>query len=221
LNAYFSYFATLSLVTTAAGTMTWRGTSGGTSSGKHMLLVKVGTGIGCGIVAGGQIHHGARGAAGDIGHIRATSEEIVCRCGNVGCLEAVAGGQALAQRLAAEGADTANSRDVVQLVRSGDATAMRMVREAGRSLGEVLAGTVNFFNPAVIVIGGDIAEAQAQLIAGVREGIFSRSLALATRDLRIVPCQLGDRAGITGAAMMAIDHVLSPDAVDRALQAAA
>jgi predicted NBD/HSP70 family sugar kinase len=188
---------------------------------EHLLLVKVGTGIGCGIVAGGQIHHGARGAAGDIGHIRATSEEIVCRCGNVGCLEAVAGGQALAERLAAEGADTANSRDVVQLVRSGDATAMRMVREAGRSLGEVLAGTVNFFNPAVIVIGGDIAEAQAQLIAGVREGIFSRSLALATRDLRIVPCQLGDRAGITGAAMMAIDHVLSPDAVDRALQAAA
>jgi predicted NBD/HSP70 family sugar kinase len=188
---------------------------------EHMLLVKVGTGIGCGIVAGGQIHHGARGAAGDIGHIRATSEEIVCRCGNVGCLEAVAGGQALAQRLAAEGADTANSRDVVQLVRSGDATAMRMVREAGRSLGEVLAGTVNFFNPAVIVIGGDIAEAEAQLIAGVREGIFSRSLALATRDLRIVPCQLGDRAGITGAAMMAIDHVLAPDAVDRTLQAAA
>jgi predicted NBD/HSP70 family sugar kinase len=80
---------------------------------------------------------------------------------------------------------------------------------------------VNFFNPAVIVIGGDIAEAHAQLLAGVREGIFSRSLALATRDLRIVPCRLGDRAGITGAAMMSIDHALSPDAVDRALQAAA
>jgi predicted NBD/HSP70 family sugar kinase len=185
----------------------------------HLLLVKVGTGIGCGIVAGGEIHHGARGAAGDIGHIRATSEDVVCRCGNVGCLEAVAGGQALAERLAAEGADTHNSRDVVALVRAGDATAMRMVRDAGRSLGEVLAGTVNFFNPAVIVIGGDIAEAQAQLLAGVREGIFSRSLALATRDLRIVPCRLGDRAGITGAAMMAIDEVLSPQAVDRALQA--
>jgi predicted NBD/HSP70 family sugar kinase len=189
---------------------------------EHLLLVKVGTGIGCGIVAGGEIHHGARGAAGDIGHIRATaSEEVVCRCGNVGCLEAVAGGQALAERLAAEGADTANSRDVVALVRAGDATAMRMIRDAGRTLGEVLAGTVNFFNPAVIVIGGDIAEAHAQLLAGVREGIFSRSLALATRDLRIVPCRLGDRAGITGAAMMSIDRALSPDAVDRALQAAA
>jgi predicted NBD/HSP70 family sugar kinase len=189
---------------------------------EHLLLVKVGTGIGCGIVAGGEIHHGARGAAGDIGHIRATaSEEVVCRCGNVGCLEAVAGGQALAERLAAGGAETANSRDVVALVGAGDATAMRMVRDAGRTLGEVLAGTVNFFNPAVIVIGGDIAEAHAQLLAGVREGIFSRSLALATRDLRIVPCRLGDRAGITGAAMMSIDHALSPDAVDRALQAAA
>ncbi len=91
---------------------------------------------------------------------------------------------------------------------------------AGR-LGEVLAGTVNFFNPAVIVIGGDIAEAHAQLLAGVREGIFSRSLPLATRDLRIVPSRLGDRAGVIGAATMAIEHVLSPDAVDRSLQSAA
>ncbi len=185
---------------------------------EHLLLVKVGTGIGCGIVAGGEIHHGARGAAGDIGHIRATSEDVVCKCGNVGCLEAVAGGQALALRLAAEGADTANSRDVVRLVKAGDATAMRMVRDAGRSLGEVLAGTVNFFNPEIIVIGGDIAEAQDQLLAGVREGIFSRSLALATRDLRIVPCQLGDRAGVIGAAIMAIDRVLAPEAIDRGLQ---
>jgi predicted NBD/HSP70 family sugar kinase len=189
---------------------------------KHLLLIKVGTGIGCGIVADGHIHRGARGAAGDIGHIRATSrDDIVCRCGNVGCLEAVAGGQALAQRLADSGEDASHSRDVVRLVRAGHAGAIRMVRDAGRTLGEVLAGTVNFFNPAVIVIGGDIAEAHAQLLAGVREGIFSRSLPLATRDLRIVPSRLGDRAGVTGAAIMAIEHVLSPDAVDRSIQPAA
>jgi predicted NBD/HSP70 family sugar kinase len=193
----------------------WRNTS-------HLLLVKVGTGIGCGIVAEGEIHRGARGAAGDIGHIRATSNgDVICRCGNVGCLEAIAGGQALADRLAEAGHDAANSRDVVRLVREGDATAIRMVRDAGRTLGEVLAGTVNFFNPAVIVIGGDIAEAHAQLLAGVREGIFSRSLPLATRDLRIVPSRLGDRAGITGAAITAIEHVLSPAAVDRTLHTAA
>jgi predicted NBD/HSP70 family sugar kinase len=191
--------------------MHWRDT-------EHLLLVKVGTGIGCGIVAGGRIHRGALGAAGDIGHIRATRENVICRCGNVGCLEAVAGGHALARRLAAEGADAADSRDVVRLVQAGHAAATRMVREAGRSLGEVLAGTVNFFNPAVIVIGGDIGEAQAPLLAGAREGIFSRSLALATRDLRIVPCQLGDRAGVVGAAVMVIERVLAPEAIDQALQ---
>lgn len=195
--------------------MYWRDT-------EHFLLIKVGTGIGCGIVADGHIHRGARGAAGDIGHIRATSsEDVICRCGNVGCLEAVAGGLALAERLAAQGADTTQSRDVVRLVRSGHAGAIRMVRDAGRTLGEVLAGTVNFFNPAVIVIGGDIAEAHAQLLAGVREGIFSRSLPLATRDLRIVPSRLGDRAGVIGAATMVIEQVLSPDAVDRSLAPAA
>jgi predicted NBD/HSP70 family sugar kinase len=187
---------------------------------QHLLMIKVGTGIGCGIVAGGEIHRGSRGAAGDIGHIRATErDDVVCRCGNIGCLEAVAGGQALAARLAATGLDASHSRDVVRLVRAGDAAAVRMVRDAGRTLGEVLAGTVNFFNPAVIVVGGDIAEAHAQLLAGVREGIFSRSLPLATRDLRIVPSRLSDRAGVIGAAIMAVEHVLSPDAVDRALQA--
>jgi predicted NBD/HSP70 family sugar kinase len=187
----------------------------------HLLLVKVGTGIGCGIVADGHIHRGARGAAGDIGHIRATGEDVICACGNIGCLEAVAGGHALATRLAASGVDASNSRDVVRLVHEGNVKATQMVRAAGRTLGEVLAGTVNFFNPAVIVIGGDIAEAHAQLLAGVREGIFSRSLPLATRDLRVVPCRLGDRAGITGAAITAIEQVLAPAAVDRTLQAAA
>jgi predicted NBD/HSP70 family sugar kinase len=187
----------------------------------HLLFVKVGTGIGCGIVADGHIHRGARGAAGDIGHIRATGEDVICACGNVDCLEAVAGGHALATRLAASGIEASNSRDVVRLVHEGNASATQMVRAAGRTLGEVLAGTVNFFNPAVIVIGGDIAEAHAQLLAGVREGIFSRSLPLATRDLRIVPCRLGDRAGVSGAAITAIEQVLSPAAVDQTLQAAA
>jgi predicted NBD/HSP70 family sugar kinase len=193
--------------------MHWRDTA-------HLLMIKVGTGIGCGIVAGGDIYRGARGAAGDIGHIRATArEDVVCRCGNIGCLEAVAGGQALADALTAAGIPAEHSRAVVALVRAGNPRAIRMVREAGRTLGEVLAGTVNFFNPGVIVIGGDIAEAHEHLLAGVREGIFGRSLPLATRDLRIVPSRLGDRAGVIGAATMVTEHVLSPGAVDQALAA--
>jgi predicted NBD/HSP70 family sugar kinase len=186
----------------------------------HLLFVKVGTGVGCGVVVGGHIHRGAQGAAGDIGHIRITDDEgVVCRCGNVGCLEAVAGGSAMAARLRERGFDATGSRDVVRLVRDGVPEAVRLVRQAGRELGAVLAGSVNLVNPSVIVIGGDVAEAHEQLLAGVREVVYQRSLPLATRHLRIAPSTLGDRAGVIGAAVMAIEHVLAPAAVDKALAA--
>jgi predicted NBD/HSP70 family sugar kinase len=184
----------------------------------HLLFIKVGTGIGAGIVAGGGIQRGAEGAAGDIGHIRVSADpQVVCRCGNVGCLEAVAGGRALAAQLRELGLEAESSPDVVALVRAGNPEASRLVREAGRVLGEVLASAVNLFNPAVIVIGGDIADAHEQLLAGVREVVYQRSLPLATRNLRLVRSSLGDRAGVTGAAVMVIEHVLSPEAVDREL----
>jgi predicted NBD/HSP70 family sugar kinase len=188
---------------------------------EHLMFIKVGTGIGCGIVAGRAIHRGAQGAAGDIGHIRlAGHENVVCRCGNLGCLEAVAGGDALARRLTEAGVEAANSRGVARLARADDAMAVRMVREAGRSLGEVLAGCVNFFNPGVIVVGGDVGQAP-ELLAGVREVTIQRSLPLATGELSIVPSRLGDRAGVVGAAIMVIEHVLAPDVVDRVVQAGA
>jgi predicted NBD/HSP70 family sugar kinase len=187
---------------------------------EHLMFVKVGTGIGCGIVAGRAIHRGAQGAAGDIGHIRlAGHEDVVCHCGNLGCVEAVAGGGALARRLSEAGIEAHDSRDVVRLVRADDASAVRMVREAGRYLGEVLASCVNFFNPGVIVIGGDLGEAP-ELLAGVREVTIQRSLPLATGELAIVASRLGDRAGVIGAAVMVVEHVLAPDVVDRVVHAA-
>lgn len=188
---------------------------------EHLLYVKVGTGIGCGIVAGRAIHRGAQGGAGDIGHISVSGrDDVVCRCGNLGCLEAVAGGRALAQQLTDAGVEASGSRDVVALARAGNPQAVRMVREAGRALGSVLASCVNFFNPSVIVVGGDLADAHEQLLAGVREVTFQRSLPLATQDLRTVPSELGDRAGVVGAAIMVIEHVLAPEVIDRALTAA-
>ena len=189
---------------------------------QHLLFVKVGTGIGCGIVVGGEIHRGGQGAAGDIGHVSIDGhDDVHCRCGNTGCLEAVAGGRALARRLSEAGFDTRNARDVVRLVLAGEPQANRMVREAGRSLGDVLAALVNFFNPGAIVIGGDLAQTQEQLLAGVREAVFQRSTPLATHDLRIVTSRLGDRAGAAGAARLAIEHVLAPEAVDRVIEATA
>ncbi|RVX39877.1 putative NBD/HSP70 family sugar kinase [Nonomuraea polychroma] len=187
---------------------------------KHMIFVKIGTGVGCGIISEGRLHRGAQGAAGDIGHIRVPSfEDVVCRCGNTGCLEAVAGGGALAARLRAAGEDTSVSRDVVERVRAGNVPAIQAVRQAGREIGTVLASVVSFFNPSLVVIGGDIAEAGEHLLAGVREVVYSRSLPLATQHLGILASELGDRAGITGAAVMVLEHVLAPEAVDQAVMA--
>ena len=188
----------------------------------HLVFVKVGTGIGCGIVADRSIHRGAEGAAGDIGHIRVTDDpSALCSCGNVGCVEAVAGGRALARQMRELGVDAHNSRDVVQLARAGNENAVRLVRQAGRLLGEVLSAITNFFNPAVIVIGGDIAHAHEQLFAGVREIVYQRSLPLATRHLRIVRSDLDDRAGIIGAAVTVIEHVFAPESVDATIAARA
>jgi predicted NBD/HSP70 family sugar kinase len=186
---------------------------------EDLLFVKVGTGIGAGIIAAGRLLRGADGTAGDIGHIRlADHPDTRCRCGNTGCVESLAGGAALARQLADLGFEATNSRDVVALVRAGNTFANRLVRDAGRMIGEVLAGAVNSLNPSVIVVGGDIAAADEQLFAGIREVVYERSTALATRGLQIVPSALGDRAGLVGASVLATEWVLAADAIDRRLE---
>jgi predicted NBD/HSP70 family sugar kinase len=181
------------------------------------LFLKIGTGIGSGLILGGRLQRGAKGTAGDIGHAQVADDDVLCRCGNAGCLEASAGGGALARHLASEGHHTANTRDVVRLVRSGEPAAVQAVRDAGRLIGRALAFTVNLLNPAVIVIGGDLAEAGEQLMAGIRETVYGRSTALSTSDLVLAVSVLGDRAGVTGAAALVIEHVLSPGSVNRDL----
>jgi predicted NBD/HSP70 family sugar kinase len=181
----------------------------------HLLFVKVATGIGAGIISDGEIRRGAQGAAGDLGHIAvARGSDTPCRCGNTGCLEAVASGQAVASQLKAAGLDVTTSTDVVALVRAGNLAASHAVRQAGRDLGGVLAACVSILNPSTIVIGGVLAEAGEHLLAGIREEIYHRSLPLATQHLRIVTSRAGALAGVLGASAMAADYVLSPQAID-------
>lgn len=184
---------------------------------EDFIFVKAGTGIGSGLILGGSLHRGAKGAAGDLGHVRATSDDALCRCGNNGCLEATAGGGAIASRLRELGIDAADSRDVVTLVEAGNREATRLVRAAGRMIGQVLASTVNLLNPALIMFGGDLTKAEPQLLAGIREVVYQRSTTLSTTDLQITVSSLGDQAGITGAAAMVIEHILHPAAIEHAL----
>ncbi len=196
----------------------------------NVVVVKVGTGIGAGIISDGRLHRGAQGAAGDVGHIQvAGARAVVCRCGNVGCLEALAGGAALARdgedaalsgrssRLAAaldrDGAVSAE--DVAIAASFGDPVALELLQAAGHQVGAMLAGVVNFFNPSLIVIGGGVARSGDALLAAVRETVYRRSLPLATRDLLIQRSSLGALAGVMGAAAMVADEVFARDGLAR------
>ena len=183
---------------------------------RHMMFVKVATGIGSGIVLSGRVHHGVDGAAGDIGHVPVPNgDTTICRCGNVGCLEAVASGDAIARRLTEMGIPAKGPRDVLALLQAGDGDATRLVRESGRRIGEILVSAVNILNPELVVVGGDISRANELLLAGVRSVVYQRSLPLATRRLRIVNSRLENKAGLIGAALMAIDRAMSPPNIDR------
>ncbi len=189
------------------------------------LFVKIGTGIGCGIVVHGELYRGVDGCAGDIGHIRAEDNGPVCACGNVACLEAFFGGAALARdglAAAKSGASVVleqmwtsrgeiTAADVAEAAARGDAVSTALIRTGGRRLGEVLASLVSFFNPGMLVIGGQVASVGHELLAEIRTGVYRRSLPLATGSLPIVHSELGGAAGVVGAAWLASQASFSPD----------
>jgi predicted NBD/HSP70 family sugar kinase len=196
------------------------GEMGVAGSADDVLVVKVGTGIGCGVIVEGRVYRGAQGSAGDIGHIYVAQPDgrrVLCRCGNENCLEAIAGGGALLRDALAAGLPVSTTRQVVELAAQGDGTALELVRNAGRTIGTVLASLVNFFNPHRIVMTGGVAQAGTPLLAGLREAVYRRSMALATRSLEIGVSEAPDRSGRVGAALMAIEGYLDEDAVHQAL----
>lgn len=184
----------------------------------QLLFIKAGNGIGSGIVIDGKLHRGAQGAAGDIGHIQLGAAPYpLCRCGKLGCVEARAAGWALARDLRALGFDATDARDVLALVGRNQPEAVRLVREAGRVLGEVAADCVAVLNPSRIILGGTLARADQHLLAGVLELVYQRSLPLATRQLQIHASRLDEAAGIIGTAQLVIEAQLQPEAVGRTI----
>jgi glucokinase-like ROK family protein len=196
----------------------------------NVVVIKIGTGIGAGIISNGRIHRGTQGAAGDVGHIQVVdAASIVCRCGNVGCLEALAGGAAIARdgeeaavngrserlRVALEQHGRVTAEDVARAASFGDPLAVSLLQSAGHRVGLVLASVVNFFNPSLIVVGGGVAQSGDQLLAAIRETVYRRSLPLATRDLVVQRSSLGALAGVVGASAMVIEQLFSRESLRR------
>ena len=190
---------------------------------QNFLVIKVGTGIGCGIVCHGEVYRGANGSAGDVGHICVDSDGPRCHCGRLGCVEAMAAGPAIS-RMAHEAAASGESEtlatclqangtitplDVGQASRNGDAAANRIIQHAGSLIGQMLASVVNFFNPSHIFIGGGVTRVGPLFLASVRQSVYHRSLALSTRHLDIQYTPLADQAGLVGAGVLALQQSLA------------
>lgn len=188
----------------------------------HFIVVKVGTGIGCGIVCNGMIYRGTNGSAGDVGHICVDPNGERCHCGNQGCVEIMAAGPAiarmgtaaanagqsalLAQTMTRKGAIT--PEDVGQAAGAGDVAANAIIKLSGGLIGQMLASAVNFFNPSHVFIGGGVSHIGPLFLAAIRQSVYQRSLALSTRHLEILYAPLGDRAGVIGCAAMALHETL-------------
>ena len=195
---------------------------GGGKGVKNLIFVKIGTGIGSGIICNGQIYRGSSGCAGDIGHICVDKNGPVCHCGNNGCLEAMAAGPAIAERginAALEGRSPIlmkyykasngqmHANEVGDAAREGDPSAIEIIRDSGLMIGDVLASLVNFYNPDMIVIGGGVSNIGNLLLSSIRRAVLKRSLPLSTRNLSIIFSAMGNDAGVTGATALAIEHV--------------
>jgi glucokinase-like ROK family protein len=189
---------------------------------QNFLVIKVGTGIGCGIVCHGEVYRGANGSAGDVGHICVDVDGPRCHCGKLGCVEVMAAAPAIV-RAATEAATTGESPLLAALLeangvitpelvgqasRNGDASANRIIQESGSRIGQMLASVVNFFNPSHVFIGGGLTRTGPQLLASVRQSVYQRSLALSTRHLEIQYTPLAERAGVVGAGVLAMQETL-------------
>ena len=188
----------------------------------NFLVIKVGTGIGCGVVCHGEVYRGANGSAGDVGHICVDPGGPRCHCGNLGCVETMAAGPAIARQAteAAQGGRSAmlaerlgdqgqlTPEDVGHASRAGDAAATGIVQGSGTLIGQMLASVVNFFNPSHVFVGGGVTRIGPLFLASLRQSVYQRSLALSTRHLEILYSPLGDRSGLIGAGVLALQETL-------------
>lgn len=195
---------------------------GGGKELENFFYVKIGTGIGGGVISHGEIYRGSDGTAGDIGHICVDINGPFCSCGYTGCLKAMAAGPAIAKKgikaarsgeskimeeMLEKNEGVLTAKDVGEAAAAGDVAANQIIIESGKMIGGVLAGLVNFFNPQAIFIGGGVSKIGHLLLSTIRQATLNRATALSTRSLKIDYSPLGEDAGVYGALCLASENV--------------
>jgi predicted NBD/HSP70 family sugar kinase len=168
-----------------------------------LVYVKCATGVGAGLVLDGRLYHGAAGTAGELGHLPVDEAGAICRCGNRGCLETLAGAEAVLEPLRRRRGAGVTLREVVASAAAGDHASRRVIEDAGRALGRGVAGACNLLGPERVVVGGELARAGELLLAPLRDAL-RRSAIGAMRDVPVVAGVLGERAEVLGAVALVL-----------------
>jgi glucokinase-like ROK family protein len=193
---------------------------------KNLAFIKVGSGIGAGLIINQQIYGGTTGSAGEIGHLTVDENGPLCTCGNHGCLEAFAGGHAIATQarklvstgkrtlLSEKNIDSLNAQDVAEAARRGDLPAQEIVKRSGTYIGIAIAGLINLINPSTVIIGGGVAQVGDLLTGPIRQAVRERSLRASEHSVRITTAMLGRRSSLIGALVQAINIAIH-DTIER------
>jgi glucokinase-like ROK family protein len=187
---------------------------------RNLAFIKVGSGIGAGLIINRQIYGGTTGSAGEIGHLTVDENGPLCACGNHGCLEAFAGGHAIASQarsLVASGKrtllsekviDSLSALDVAEAARRGDLPSQEIIKHSGRYIGIAIAGLINLFNPSTVIIGGGVAQVGDLLTTPIRQAVRERSLRASEHGVKITTAMLGRRSSLIGALVQAINNAI-------------
>lgn len=170
---------------------------------RDAIYIMVSAGVGAGLILGGELYRGTGGTAGELGHVLVDETGPICRCGNRGCLEMMAGGRAIIELLRPSHGDALTLDGVIALVDDGDSGARRAIADAGRVLGRSVAAIVNAFNPELVIVGGELSAADDVLLDPLREAVHRYAIPSAAQDVRITRGVLGDRAEVLGALELA------------------
>jgi glucokinase-like ROK family protein len=194
-------------------------TFGAARGESNLAYVKVGTGIGCGILINGAIYRGVLGTAGEIGHFSISEDGPPCTCGNNGCLEAMAGGRAIAQRAqmavkagqrttlsALNHAHELTAKDVAAAAQNGDAVSQQLLSDAGRHIGSALASLINLLNPGLVLIGGGVASSGDHFVNPLRAAVRERSMLASFQATRIELATLGAKSTVLGGIAVALNR---------------
>jgi predicted NBD/HSP70 family sugar kinase len=186
----------------------------------NLVYVMLATGVGAGLVLDGRLYEGDTGTAGELGHVVVAPDGLICRCGNRGCLETIAGARAIVHALRQSHGGDLVLDDVLRLAEAGDAGARRVVADAGRAVGRALAGVCSVLDPRLVIVGGEVAAAGDLVLDGIRESIELTMTPSAGHAVSVVPGDLGVRAEVLGAIALAMSSGPSQLPVTRALSAA-